>query len=809
MSNESKSKKIVKILLAIVVVVFLILSSLGIIGYYMLTGTLPQYDGVVSVDKIKDKVEIYRDSLGIPYINAKSEEDAAFALGYIHAQERLFQMDLFRRAIQGRLSEVMGEKTIEFDKMFRTFGFYRNRFYYYNSIDENTKKNLIAYANGVNAFIKNDDKNFQIEFSLLGYEPDLWRPEESFLISKLLAYQLNISWMTDITFSAIVQKLGEEKAKLFLPDFPENSPTIIPNYIAKTQAIPTEFLAINREFREYFGFDGNHIGSNNWVINGKISESGKPIIANDPHLTHQIPNQWFLVVINSPVWKVAGVTIPGIPGIVIGKNDNISWALTNVMADDSDYYLENVNKTETKYFLNGNWEQLKTVFDTIKIKDANQVVHRTQLTHRGPIISQIHYGKSRKKGIPPISMRWVAIDKSDEITSFLEINKSKNWDEFQKAVEKFSVPGQNFVYADKDGNIGYRAGVKLPIRNKNNPTFLFDGTTTENDWLGFVPFNELPQLFNPTQNYIATANNKTVKNFNYHISNLWEPHSRIQRIDELIKSKQIHSTKDFMKYQNDVVSPFAREVAFVLIDTLKNYKSKNKNEKIASELMQNWDFKMDKNAQIPAIFEVFLNELIKNSFHDELGDELFTEYITLANVPYRKIIEILPDTNNIIYDNIKTHKIENRNMIFIKSFQNAIVNLEKKYGKNIADWTWGKLHQIHFKHAFHGTADILDNLFDVGPFEIGGSGTTIFNTEYSFKKPFENKLGPSMRFVYDFSRPNKFYFVLPNGQSGNFISKNYKDMTEAWLNGKYYEINTNFEEIRKADFNYLVLQPRE
>ena len=304
---------------------FIILIVLMIGSFYMLESSLPEYSGEIYVQNIDDKIEIYRDEFAIPYVNTKTDLDAYFALGYLHAQERLFQMDFNRRAGEGRLSEIFGSKTLFFDKMFKTLGLYQVVEKSFSDFDEETKNILISYSNGVNEFIKNFPEKYTIEFDILGYEPEEWKPEHSLLLSKLIAWELNISWWSDITFTHLIQKLGEEKIKDILPNFDENAPTIIPKELSRFAEISTGLIEIDREFRNFSGGIGTHIGSNNWVVNGKRSNTGKPIIANDPHLVFTAPAKWYVVSINSPNLKVDGFTMPGVPGVVIGKNNNISW----------------------------------------------------------------------------------------------------------------------------------------------------------------------------------------------------------------------------------------------------------------------------------------------------------------------------------------------------------------------------------------------------------------------------------------------------------------------------------------------------
>ncbi|MCB9219054.1 MAG: penicillin acylase family protein [Ignavibacteriales bacterium] len=801
-----------KNIIGIIFTIIIILLILAIGSIYMLRSSLPEYSGKKTIQNISDKIEIYRDDYGVAFINTETELDAYFALGYIHAQERLFQMDLSRRAGEGRLSEVLGSKTVFFDKMFKTLGLQKLVEENYQQYDETAKNVLIAYSNGVNEFIKSSPEKFTIEFDVLGYQPYLWKPEHSLLIAKLMAWELNISWWSDIALTHLIQKLGIEKVKDILPNFDENGPTIIPDEIKKYAEIPLELIKVDRKFREFIGSVGTHIGSNNWVVNGSRSKSGKPIIANDPHLSFAAPGKWYVADIHSPELKVTGFTLPGIPGVVIGKNQNISWVLTNVMADDADFYVEKLDSSKTNYFIDNNWQPLTIIEDTIHVKDSSDVIFTIRKNHRGPIISDIHtYNKLFEKGEieqAQISMRWTALDFSNELSAFYKINHSNNWNEFRDALSLFHSPGQNFVYADVEGNIGYTAGVKLPIRKNNSPSFIFDGTTTESDWNGFVRFQENPQLYNPLNGFIASANNKTIKDYLYHISNVWEPTSRITRITELLNKKEKHNIEDFKKYQNDFYSHFARKIVPHILNAFNDYQINDENIKVALKILYDWDYVLTAESQVPTLYTVFFQYLMKNIFEDEMGEKLLNEYIFLANIPYRVVPKLLDHNTSDWFDNISTETVENRDEIIRKSFIDAIEYLEKNIDPDIKFWQWGKIHQVTFKHFFHGVSGFLDQLLDIGPFEIGGDGTTVFNTEYSLTKPFENKLGPSMRYIYDFANPDEFEFILPTGQSGHFFSDHYKDMTQKWLNGEYLKMNTNLDSIKNSNYKLLTLFPK-
>ncbi len=814
-----------KITFSILISFILIIIIGGYIFYRMLNTSLPLYEGTLNAPGLHEQVEIYRDSLAVPYIFANNDEDAAFALGYLHAQERMFVMDIIRRAGAGRLSEIFGDKTLPFDKMFRTIGLDRTVLMIKRKIDPETLKILESYSKGVNLYIKQAKNKYTFEFDLLGYQPEPWKLEHSLIVSRMMAWELNISWWTDLSFTELAQKLGSEKVGEILPDYPENSPTIIPDHLDKFAILNRSLIETDKAFRKFMGMNGTHIGSNNWVVNGSMSLSGKPIIANDPHLAFSAPGKWYAVVIKSPEWDAAGVTLPGVPGIVIGKNENISWVLTNIMNDDADFYFEQFDSSGTKYLVDNDWRDLIITKDTILVNGGDPVPLIIKETHRGPVISDIYpfnfIYNSELTSYPPISMRWLGNEFSNETNAFLKINKAQNWKEFKIAVQKFNVPGQNFVYADKEGNIGYVFGGALPLRNTstaNSTTFVFDGTKSESDWKGFVDKDKLPMLYNPVQNFIASANNKTIKDYKYHISNLWEPSSRIDRILELLNSKEKHSVQDFMKYQMDIISPYARVIVKYILDAFNGIKVTDDHLKLSLKLLEEWDFKLDKFSQAPSIYLTTFKFLLDNIFLDEMGDDLFNQYVFLANVPYRSVLQLLEKPSSVWWDDINTQQIENRGKIIRKSVADALTYLEETIGNNVQDWQWGRMHKVIFKHPFSGNFSLMDKLIDIGPYEIGGDGTTIFNTEYSFSasieeypifrhKPFENDLGPSMRFIYDFNMPDEFYLILNTGQSGNVMSDHYNDLSLLWLQGRYMKISTSEDVIKSSSNKLLKLIP--
>jgi penicillin amidase len=809
-----------KITIGILGSLLIILLFAGIIFFSMLKKSLPKYEREIESEKISDDIFIYTDSFGIPYIQAQSDNDVAFALGYLHASERLFSMDLYRRVGEGRLSEIFGERTFRFDKLFRTIGISRTIKSNIYKYDKTTLSLLKSYADGVNHYIEKNKSYLPIEFDLLGYQPERWTEQHSLLIIRMMAWELNLNWWADFVYAELIEKFGKEKVSEILPDVSSKDLNNIPVNKSSLSKLSDNFIQTNLALRQFLGLEGTQVGSNNWVVNGNKSVLGKPIIANDPHLPYSIPAKWYLAVIKTNQQTLAGFTLPGVPGIVIGKNDNIAWALTNLMNDETDFYLEQLDSSKNFYYLDNKWQPLSIIKDTIKIKNGKPEIIEIANTHRGPIISDAHqmtfFYNDNKKVFPAISMRWLGLEFSDEMFAFFKINKAKNFEEFKEAVTHFSLPGQNFLYADKDGNIGYVAGAKIPIRTNNSSTIISDGTMSSNDWAGFISKNEMKFNINPPNGFLATANSNHFDNLSYYITHLWEPSSRYDRINELLKLKERHSIDDFKNYQMDFTSKYAEQIVPQMISAFQDVKIKDENLKTALELLDNWDYKMDVYSQTATIYQMFINQLLKNIYYDEMGEDLYNKFLFVANVPYRSLLKIMK-SESTWFNDVKSGKSTDKNYIIRKSLADALTYLETNYGKDIKLWQWGRIHKVMFKHPLSGAFKPVDKIINIGPFEVGGDGTTIFNTEYSFaKKPkmlsqffnnqFDNVLGPSMRFIFDFGTPDEINVVLTSGQSGNVMSEHYKDMSHLWLKGEYLKINTSSDSFNSTNKKKLTIK---
>lgn len=774
---------------------------------YLVTKSFPEYSGSVSVASIREGVTISRDQYGVPHISASNEHDLFFAQGYVHAQDRLWQMDLTRRAGEGRLSEILGPSTVKFDKMLKSVGFKTIAEKLQRQLHPKSAEILNAYTAGVNEFIRTHTGRYPIEFDMLNYVPEEWTPVHSLMIARLMAWELNISWHSDVVLGELVARLGEEKAAMVFPTYPENGPVIAEEKIDAERMAPLrQFVSVHDQFKEFFGTSGTHIGSNSWAIAPKRSVSGRAMLANDPHLGLSIPAKWYEIHLTGGNVNVAGVSLSGTPMVILGHNPRVAWGFTNVMADDADFYFERTDSLGGDTYLYKNeWKPIEVTDDTVWVKDSAYVPITIRRTHHGPAVNEI-YPLDTIVSSDFITMRWTGFEMNDELFALYLVNTAHDWQSFLNSVKYFTVPGQNFVYADIDGNIGFHPGVRLPKRADNNPTVPFRGWTGEHEWLGFIPFEELPSSFNPPEGFIATANNKTASNTPYHITNLWEPPSRIQRIREMLQSKQLLDVNDCRKIQNDEYSYFAKGMTPYILSAFSAVPMTDQPLATAVDYFRNWNYLLSRNDVPTTIFEVFFQHLNRNIYRDEMGDGLYRQYIVLANIPYRVTPALLNDTGSVWFDDVTTPERETRDEIIRKSLKEAVEELTAALGPSMKEWRWGRIHTLTLKHPF-GDIEVLKSIFNVGPFEVGGSGTTVNNGEYHFTRPYEMALGPSMRKIIDFADVNGALSVIPSGQSGQPLHDHYSDQTPLWKNGEYHTLPLDPDAVAKISKNILYLTP--
>lgn len=782
---------------------------------HLVTKSFPVTTGSLSIPGLHETVEVIRDNYGIPHIHANDEHDLMMATGFVQAQDRLWQMDIMRRAGGGRLSEVLGKPTIEYDMLFRTLNLTRVADSIAVHLHPETKLILEAFADGVNAYIDNNKGKYPVEFDMLNYEPEHWTVQHSLLVSRLMAWELNLAWWTDLTYGEIAEEVSPKKLQELFPSYPDSIVPIVSSpasgkHIGGIHAL----LDIGRSYRAQFGLGSLEAGSNAWAVDSSKSVSGKPLLANDPHLAMPSPSRWYEAHLSAPSWNVAGVMIPGAPVIIIGHNDRIAWGLTNAMIDDADFYDEMVDSSHSNMY---RCEKLSLPFlsheEKIYIKPSDSLIITVRETHHGPVINDVHpslrHTDSLQRASTPVAMRWTGLDISDEIYGFYLMDKASSYESFEKGVREITVPAQSIVYADVDNTIAYWTAGKIPIRGKGNPMLPLAGWTGESEWKGFLTFDQLPHAKNPPEGYLACANQKIAdQSFPFYLSTLWEPPSRIIRIRQLLHSAEKFSSTDFEQFQQDITSPFARDVVQHLLNAY-NDSTINKTPEISAALnyLHNWDFRYTQTDIASTIFNVFFNKLLHNTYEDEMGEDAFKDFVFFGAIPYRVTSQLLAADSSQWFDNVNTPQIETKNDILRKSLSDAVDELQSTIGPEMKMWQWGKIHTVTFKHLF-GTHEPLDKVFNIGPFPIAGGETTIDKTEFAISLPYQTSVGPSMRQVVDLAVPQTSYLIITSGESGQAFNKHYDDQTSLWLNGGYIQLNTDWKLIERESWDHLELRPQ-
>ena len=619
--NNTKSILMKKALIITFSIIILITAGIIFFIYSFSHRPLPDYETDVVCAEMNDEVEIFRDEFAIPHIYAKNETDLYRAIGYVMAQDRLWQMDLIRRATQGRLSEIFGDDYVDIDLMLRSLRISEKSKLMLDSSSTEMLNVLEAYAEGVNLYIANA-KSLPIEFKILKYKPDLWTADNSLNIIGYMAWDLGTAWNSEVTIHQLKSKLNDEQFESLLPDFTDNS--YIYEYEPDTNLIKIEskLIGLNDEIQKLgittFG------GSNNWAVSGIKSETGMPILANDMHLGLSIPGIWYQMhIVLENEYNVTGIAIPGAPGIVGGHNEHIAWGMTNVMLDDMDFYLETINPEDsTQYKFNGEWVDMEVRKEIIKSKDDKEYEKEILFTHRGPIISDFKNVKEQA-----ISMHWLGNEYSNEFRTIYLLNRANNWTDFKDALRTFGCVSQNVVYADTEGNIGIHVAANVAIR-KGDHFSIYPGDTDEYDWTGFVPFDSLPHEYNPTRGYVSSANNKsTTDDYPHYISHYFYQPYRIDRIREMLEEKEKLSVTDFQNMQSDNKSKLVEKFLSEIIFEASKINSEDKVVNKSIEILSDWDGILTKESIAASIFEQFYIVFIKNMIKDEMGEELYTKFI--------------------------------------------------------------------------------------------------------------------------------------------------------------------------------------
>jgi len=774
-------------------IILVLVISISIGAYVFLRSTTPDYTSDTIVTGLSAEVEIVRDSYGMPHIYAASDNDAFCALGYCTAQDRLFQMEMIRRSVTGRLAEIIGPEVVDIDRLFRTITSPHTISDMYAPLPDDVKEAMTAYATGVNSYLNDSQTVLPFEFSLLGVKPEPWRPEECLTVLYYMAWALNFSFDTEILHQAVAEKVGPELAAELFIDYPADGPTIVQD--GEMRASVKELLRAISLART---FTGTPIPgcSNNWVVSGERSVTGKPILANDMHLGLALPSIWYEAHLATPTMNVSGVVLPGAPLVVAGANEHVAWGFTNVMADDADYYIEEVNPADsTQYKFNGQWESFIKRIDSINVRGNEPVELSLRYTRHGVIIDDVIPIRDSMLPPPsPLAMKWTMYDFDQEAAAIFRLNHAGNINDIEAAAALYKCPGQNWVYADDQGNIGFWAAVGIPIRRGFTGAVPLPGWDGKHEWDGYVATGDQPHLKNPKRGYIATANNKEAgDNYPYIISNYYAPPDRITRIERMLEEKEKLSVDDFKRMQSDDYLVAAEVFVPRLLEIL-DPDSLNDREIDALEELQTWNYHCTTESIATTIYHATLQCIIERLFKDRMGEDLYKYYIaesvfTLNNA-LRNLFS-LPSSQ--WFDDPATDEKETADDVLTGAYTDAITFLSDSLGQNMDDWRWGRVHTLSFYNPLGDNIPILGRFMKVEPFAVGGSSNCIDAMLYRFSAPWRVVAGPSQRHIFDLANIDRSLRIIPTGISGNFMSPHYADQVDLWKNGNYRPFVLNRE----------------
>jgi penicillin amidase len=777
--------------------------------------SFPQVEGTLQVDGLDAPVEVYRTEYGVPHIYATSQHDLFFAQGYVTAQDRFWQMDFWRHQGAGRLSELLGKNLLDTDKFIRTLGWERVAQEELDNADPELVAALEAYAEGVNAYLAGrSGDEIALEYAFLpllnpDYEPAPWTPLNTMTWAKAMSWDLGGNMRYEIFLAKMLQHFTPEQIDELYPPYAfDERPVVVPHPHLTTgtadapSSMTTLALAALPALDEAAaqadalnaltggGFEG--IGSNNWAISGERTATGLPLIANDMHLGERIPSIWYEVGLHCEGcgFDVIGVAFAGAPGIVVGHNNRIAWAFTNVGPDVQDLYIEKINpENPNQYEFQGEWVEMETLTERINVAGKEPVELPVRITRHGPIITDVFgledFREEAGIDLPEnyaIALRWTALEPSCTFCAIFGFNTAQNWEEFRQAATKFAVPAQNLVYADVDGNIGYQMPGTIPIRVDGHDGRLpVPGWTGEYEWQGYIPFEELPYAFNPPEGYIVSANNAVVTpEYPYFINYYWAYGARAARIVEMIEDAPGPIDADYIRQMQgdnkDINAPGIVEVLLSIpLDDpdLERYRA----------LFENWDYQMGMDSAPAALYAVFWKHLNAAALNDDYPEDTPPEGGHPAQEFFRHLID---DPDSPWWDDQTTPEVERRDDIFARAFADAVKELQKLSGKDPANWAWGDLHTITFHHAVMTNFPFINRAFDRGPFRVSG-GTTIVNaTSWHTMESYEAYWMPSMRMVVDLSDFSASWMMHTTGQSGHPYHPHYIDMADPWRLIQYH-----------------------
>ncbi len=790
-----------KILKATAVILLIIIVG----GFFYIRHTarkaLPDYNATVELKGLKGEVEVFRDSHAIPTIYASCEKDLYTAVGYVTAQDRLWQMDLLRRVTTGRLSEIFGEDFVQTDLLMRSLRIPEKSAMVLEKTGPEVVDALEAFARGVNYYIEQNRGKLPPEFSILGYSPEKWKPEHSVNLTGYMAWELNTGWSTKTILHKLGTELEEEKFKELVPDMDLQTSYVYPEFSSEGEVMESTLLEHSSKLRDI----GAEIftGSNNWAVSGEKSTTGKSLLANDMHLGLFAPGIWYQMhhVIDGEL-NVSGVVLPGQPFVIAGHNKEIAWGMTNVMLDDMDFYKETVHPSDPQqYKYMEQWKDMEVRDEVIKTGEGDSVVKKLKFTHRGPVISDL-----KNLDDKVVSMKWTGNWYSNEVRSVYLLNRASNWEEFRKAVKTFLSVSQNIIYADTEGNIGLQTAAGVPVRKQNRP-FIAPGEDDTYDWQGAVPFEELPYSYNPPEGFVASANNRMVPDdYPYYISSWYDLPFRYDRIKEMLTGKEKLSVEDFKNMLSDKKSKLAEKMVPGLLNELEDTDRLSAAEESAAQMLARWDMVYSPESPEALIFEKFYNRFVENLLLEGMGKPLYNEFIS-DRVLVRNIV-------NLVWTNKESAWLKGENNTFSETvtntFSETVEALKANFGNDPELWAWGDVHKLTINHPMSESA-LIDRVFSLsrGPFFPGGSFHTVCPYSYDYTNPFEINHGASQRHIYPAGNWDSSLVIIPTGTSGIPASRYYCSQSEDYVNNRFHRKYFNRKPVEEKARYKMKLTPAE
>jgi penicillin G amidase len=740
-------------------------------GFYLyLRSALPQTDGRIVLAGPKAEIRVERDADGVPHIIARDDEDLAFGLGFVHAQERLFQMELQRRYGAGRLSEIFGPDAVAIDRQMRVLGLYRAAEAEIPFLSAAMNRALEAYAAGVNAFLKSRRGALPPEFLLLGFAPEPWRPADSLIWGKLMALQIGGNYRGELLRARMARTIPAADLAFLYPEYPQGAPTTLADMVPIYRR-----LALDDFYAALPPIVGPNFASNNWVVDGRHSASGKAILANDPHLAFAAPGVWYLAQLETPQHEIAGATAAGSPLIVIGHNERIAWGFTTTTADVEDLFIEQVDPADpNRYRTPQGSEPFKSRHETITVKGAAPVDMTIRETRHGPVISDALPPGAAEPGFVLALAATFTIPDDRSAEALWEVNRAADWPGFQAALRHFVGPIQNIVYADVDGTIGFIAPGLVPIRRSGQGWMPAPGWTGAYDWTGFIPFEELPSAINPPSGHFVTANNKIVPDsYPYFLSRDWDLPNRAERIEALLAATPVQTPASSAAIQADTLSLVAQH----LVPLMTGAATENAATREVVERLRRWDFHMDMDKVEPLLFTAWLREFSRSILFGRFGDAV-SDYWDLWPRVMEAVLTERPDWCN----DPKRPGEESCGSRLAEALDAALARLRRDYGADMAQWQWRRAHIAVFANPVLSRIPVLRDWLNIaiptpGAYDTLNRGPSTIRDDAT---PFEQRFGAGLRMITDLASPEDARMIATPGQSGDPLSAHSADLLQRW-----------------------------